>query len=105
MKKTHEKSKFLRIIDGSELEEIQKKQIVLQVECIQAVEGYKRAYLIECVEDKDYERTTLEGILKEKSEMILRQEKELENLKNDFNELSKLYKTVSEAYEILAKGE
>lgn len=80
MKRTHEKSKFKRFFYGSELETEQKENVVLQIEHIQATEGYKRAYLVEFVNKADYDRTTLEGMLKEKEEFAIDQAEEILNL-------------------------
>ena len=100
MKKTHEKSKIESLRTLNELKNIEQSNVILQTEIIQATERYDRLYIVEYITNLDYYSTTLEGRLAEKEEFIIKQENEIEDIKQECIWLKKElenYKNIWEA--------
>lgn len=82
MIKTHEKSEIRFASKYSDAEAITKGKVVIQLEIIQAIEGYSRIYILECVKKEDYDLTTLEAQLIEKDN-IIKDLSEIVDIKNN----------------------
>jgi hypothetical protein len=97
MKRTHEKSSY-ELVRADRLKENSK--IILQVkdEPEYSNNGYN-VYLCETVEKKDFERTTLEGQLAEKEELIIYQSKEIDRLQTSNIAIGKLLEEANDARE------